>query len=73
MAAKGFCAGGSQLIDSPGVIGLTTAIILQEKGGYRVTIVASTFPGDERSSGYTSHWAVSEFLYVSHWSPLISA
>lgn len=44
----------------PGVIGLTTGIILQERGDYRVTIIASIFPGDYRSSGYTSHWAVSE-------------
>lgn len=43
---------------SQGVIGLTTAIVLQESGDYRVTIVADTFPGDEKSSRYTSCWAV---------------
>jgi hypothetical protein len=47
-----------------GVIGLTTAIVLQEKGDYRVTIVADIFPGDERNSRYTSNWAVSPLL---HW------
>ncbi|KXN91811.1 D-amino-acid oxidase [Leucoagaricus sp. SymC.cos] len=42
-----------------GVVGLTTAIVLQEKGDYRVTVIADTLPGDERSSKYTSNWAVS--------------
>ena len=45
-----------------GVIGLTTAIVLQEKGDYHVTIVADVFPGDERSSRYTSCWAVSRIM-----------
>ncbi|KAJ7234450.1 hypothetical protein C8J57DRAFT_1195332 [Mycena rebaudengoi] len=40
-----------------GVIGLTTAIKLQEKGGYQVTIVAEIFPSDPPSPHYTSHWA----------------
>lgn len=35
-----------------GVIGLTTAILLQEKG-YQVTIIASEFPGEQHSD-YTS-------------------
>lgn len=35
-----------------GVIGLTTALILQKKG-YRVTIIAEHFPGD-KSTHYTS-------------------
>ncbi|KAJ7615355.1 hypothetical protein FB45DRAFT_935477 [Roridomyces roridus] len=40
-----------------GVIGLTTAIKLQEMG-YRVTIVAEFLPTDEPSPAqYTSHWA----------------
>ncbi|KAF7369798.1 D-aspartate oxidase [Mycena venus] len=40
-----------------GVVGLTTAIKLQEKGGYQVTIVAEILPTDRPSSHYTSHWA----------------
>ncbi|KAJ6469204.1 D-amino-acid oxidase [Mycena vitilis] len=39
-----------------GVIGLTTAIKLQEKG-YQVTIVAEIWPTDYPSPHYTSHWA----------------
>ncbi|KAJ7722839.1 D-aspartate oxidase [Mycena metata] len=41
-----------------GVIGLTTAIKLQEKG-YEVTIVAEIWPTDSErpSANYTSHWA----------------
>ncbi|EPQ53595.1 D-aspartate oxidase [Gloeophyllum trabeum ATCC 11539] len=40
-----------------GVIGLTTALKIQEKGGYHVTIIAETFPSDPKSIRYTSHWA----------------
>ncbi|KAF8837094.1 nucleotide-binding domain-containing protein, partial [Paxillus ammoniavirescens] len=40
-----------------GVVGLSTAIKIQERGGYRVTIVAETFPTDPRTIRYTSHWA----------------
>lgn len=40
-----------------GVVGLSTAIRIQEKGGYRVTIVAETFPTDPKTIRYTSHWA----------------
>ncbi|KAJ7120239.1 D-amino-acid oxidase [Mycena epipterygia] len=40
-----------------GVIGLTTAIKLQEKGGYQVVIVAAIWPTDHPSPHYTSHWA----------------
>ncbi|KAF7350765.1 D-aspartate oxidase [Mycena sanguinolenta] len=40
-----------------GVIGLTTAIHLQEKDGYEVTIVAEIWPSDHPSAHYTSHWA----------------
>lgn len=38
-----------------GVVGLTTAYILVEKG-YHVTIVATWFPGD-RGANYTSPYA----------------
>ncbi|KAJ7634320.1 hypothetical protein B0H17DRAFT_1107591 [Mycena rosella] len=40
-----------------GVIGLTTAIKLQEKAGYQVTIVAEIWPTDHLSPRYTSPWA----------------
>ncbi len=42
-----------------GVIGLTTALKIQEKGGYKVTIIAETLPSDPNSVRYTSLWAVS--------------
>ncbi|KAH6909426.1 D-amino-acid oxidase [Coprinopsis sp. MPI-PUGE-AT-0042] len=42
-----------------GVIGLTTALKLQEEG-YRVTIIAEIFPTDPKNAKYTSHWAVTE-------------
>lgn len=41
-----------------GVVGLTTAVKIQEKGGYQVTIVAETFPSDPKTIRYTSLWAV---------------
>jgi len=40
-----------------GIIGLSTAIRVQETGKYNVTIVAETFPTDPRTIRYTSHWA----------------
>ncbi|KIK70227.1 hypothetical protein GYMLUDRAFT_213420 [Collybiopsis luxurians FD-317 M1] len=42
-----------------GVIGLTTAIRIQEAKGdqYHVTIIAETFPSDSRTISYTSFWA----------------
>ncbi|KAL1758875.1 hypothetical protein FB107DRAFT_258167 [Schizophyllum commune] len=40
-----------------GVVGLTTALKLQEKGGYAVTIIAEIFPNDPLSIKYTSNWA----------------
>jgi uroporphyrinogen-III synthase len=40
-----------------GVIGLSTALELQERG-YKVTIVAECTPEDEKSIRYTSPWAV---------------
>ncbi|KAH6909425.1 D-amino-acid oxidase [Coprinopsis sp. MPI-PUGE-AT-0042] len=39
-----------------GVIGLTTALKLQEEG-YRVTIIAEIFPTDPKNAKYTSQWA----------------
>ncbi|KAA1473001.1 FAD dependent oxidoreductase [Dentipellis sp. KUC8613] len=40
-----------------GVVGLTTALKIQEEEGYTVTIVAETLPTDPKSIKYTSHWA----------------
>ncbi|KAF8265939.1 D-amino-acid oxidase [Lactarius quietus] len=40
-----------------GVIGLSTAIKIQERGPYSVTILAEAFPTDSKSIKYTSHWA----------------
>ncbi|EPS95037.1 hypothetical protein FOMPIDRAFT_101850 [Fomitopsis schrenkii] len=40
-----------------GVVGLTTAITIQEKGGYDVTIIAETWPSDPKTVKYTSFWA----------------
>jgi len=40
-----------------GVVGLTTALMIQEKGGHHVTIVAEIFPSDPKTIKYTSHWA----------------
>jgi len=47
-----------------GVVGLTTAITIQEKGDYDVTIIAELFPGDPKSIRYTSNWAGGH--HVSH-------
>ena len=41
-----------------GVVGLTTALRLQETGRYQVTIVAEFIPSDPKSIKYTSQWAV---------------
>ncbi|XP_006463709.1 hypothetical protein AGABI2DRAFT_208623 [Agaricus bisporus var. bisporus H97] len=49
-----------------GVIGLTTAIEIQErgKGKYRVTIVSDVFPGDPNTGvNYTSQWAGAHHVY----------
>ena len=48
-----------------GVIGLSTAIKLQEKGSYAVSIIAETLPTDPKCIKYTSHWAVS-FNHLSN-------
>ena len=44
-------------------MGLTTAVKIQEKGGYNVTIIAETFPGDPKTVTYTSLWAVRSANY----------
>lgn len=43
---------------STGVVGLTTAVKIQERGGYHVTVIAETFPTDPKNIKYTSIWAV---------------
>jgi len=40
-----------------GVIGLTTALRLQEKGLYQVEILAEILPTDPKNIKYASHWA----------------
>ncbi|KAH9835404.1 D-amino-acid oxidase [Rhodofomes roseus] len=40
-----------------GVVGLTTAVMIQEKGRYDVTIIAERFPTDPKSIDYCSAWA----------------
>lgn len=40
-----------------GVIGLSTALNIQEKG-HSVTIIGKHLPGDEKHIEYTSPWAV---------------
>ncbi|ESK85652.1 d-amino-acid oxidase [Moniliophthora roreri MCA 2997] len=47
-----------------GVVGLTTALRIQERGGYSVTIVAEILPTDPKSIKYTSQWAGAH--HVSH-------
>ncbi|KAK0445203.1 hypothetical protein EV421DRAFT_1902654 [Armillaria borealis] len=55
----------SQAIDSEkeivvigaGVIGLTTALRIQETGKYHVAIIAETLPSDPLTIRYTSQWA----------------
>ncbi|KAJ7593506.1 FAD dependent oxidoreductase [Mycena floridula] len=47
-----------------GVVGLTTALSIQEKGKYAVTIVAEVFPSDPKTIKYTSLWAGAH--HVSH-------
>ena len=47
-----------------GVVGLTTAVKIQEQGGYAVTVVADTFPSDPKTIKYTSIWAVRGHAFV---------
>ena len=41
-----------------GVIGLTAALRIQEKGLYQVEVIADVLPTDPKSYKYTSQWAV---------------
>ena len=47
-----------------GVIGLTTALKIQETGRYNVTIVAEILPSDPKNIKYASQWAVSVILHL---------
>ncbi|KAI0747061.1 D-amino-acid oxidase [Daedaleopsis nitida] len=47
-----------------GVVGLTTAVKLQEKGLHKVTIIAAKLPTDPKAIDYTSLWAGAH--HVSH-------
>jgi hypothetical protein len=48
-----------------GVVGLTTAVKIQEKTGYKVTIIAEYLPTDPKCIKYTSLWAVSPIYFQS--------
>ncbi|KAF9486249.1 nucleotide-binding domain-containing protein [Pholiota conissans] len=48
-----------------GVIGLTTALKLQETGRYQVEIVAEILPTDPKNIKYTSQWAGAHFVSIS--------
>jgi hypothetical protein len=50
-----------------GVIGLSTAIKIQERGSYKVTIVAEIFPTDPKDARYASHFAVSMAFIIDLW------
>ncbi|KAL0576847.1 hypothetical protein V5O48_005144 [Marasmius crinis-equi] len=49
-----------------GVVGLTTALSIQERGGYSVAIVAEVLPSDPKSIKYTSHWAGADHVSRVH-------
>ncbi|KAF8632057.1 hypothetical protein AX15_002079 [Amanita polypyramis BW_CC] len=50
------------LVIGAGVIGLSTAIKIQEKGGYNVSIISEIFPTDPKDTRYTSHFAGAQFV-----------
>ncbi|KAH9835408.1 D-amino-acid oxidase [Rhodofomes roseus] len=47
----------SVVVLGAGVTGLTTALAIQEKGGYEVSVIAETLPSDPKRPEYTSPWA----------------
>ncbi|GAA5868311.1 hypothetical protein JCM1840_005631 [Sporobolomyces johnsonii] len=57
-------AGAHIVVVGAGVIGLSTAIRLQE-AGYRVDIVARDVPGDEKTIQFTSPWAGAHHVSVA--------
>lgn len=52
-----------------GVIGLTTALKIQEKGGYRVTVIAEHLPSDPKDAYYASCWAGAHHVTVAGTDP----
>ncbi|KAH8824110.1 nucleotide-binding domain-containing protein [Flagelloscypha sp. PMI_526] len=54
-----------------GVVGLTTAVKLQETGRYTVTIVAEILPTDPPSPRYTSQWAGAIQLFLTTDDPIL--
>jgi len=46
-----------------GVIGLTTALRLQELGSNHVTVIADILPSDPKSIRYTSRWAGAHHVF----------
>jgi hypothetical protein len=48
------------------VVGLTTALKIQETGQFAVSILAETLPSDPKSIRYTSHWAVRPAFISAH-------
>ncbi len=47
-----------------GVIGLSTALKIQEEGGYHVTVLAQHLPEDPKDAYYSSCWAVRAWISV---------
>ncbi|KAG5643697.1 hypothetical protein DXG03_009746 [Asterophora parasitica] len=50
-----------------GVVGLTTAVKIQELGGFNVSIVADVLPTDEKTTKYTSFWAMDLETFKVMW------
>lgn len=51
----------SNLLFSAGVAGLTTALLLSERSGYRITVAAKHMPGDYDIE-YASPWAGANYM-----------
>ncbi|EPS95038.1 hypothetical protein FOMPIDRAFT_1169055 [Fomitopsis schrenkii] len=52
-----------------GVIGLSTAVMIQENGGYSVTIIAEHLPTDSRTISYCSTWAGGHHVSFANGDP----
>jgi D-amino-acid oxidase len=62
MANKSEINDKNVVVIGAGVIGLSTAIKVQERGAYSVTILAEVFPTDSKCIKYTSHWATAHHV-----------
>ncbi|KAK7036572.1 cytochrome p450 [Paramarasmius palmivorus] len=60
---------GYVIVIGAGVVGLTTAIKVQEGSGHRVAIIAETFPTDPKNINYTSHWAGAQHVFAESAPP----